>query len=722
MSYDIVQTNINEKIISNKIATASTRVAASNANLNKKELVVTMNKEALDIDYNKKIENRNRFIFQQANGNSNQTSLINKATNSSNQGNSNKNQITNILDEDDADSLNKKQQTFKEINYQQLQQKFQRIINQHEIKNNFEKQEQFNKQIKSLNINSTFNISNSSNSSSAIKKSNIYSSSTLSSSSSQLTSSSSSTSTPTSLSPTFSSSNCFDNGNYSQSEVFIKSNATSNILDINTNKSLNKEFLNLNINTKNASSSFRIETAENFNEKQNSNKHNESLNASSLNGKENTNSQFKINNSTSINSIYPYDVYSNSINTMSQCDYINRFGANSNTNHQVEIRNEISKELNSMDKLLSNMSKFEDLQKAGFILRKALKEMKSHEAQDSFLNISSSSSCNSSSVGNENHDKTIELAYDNLTYFSSVEDLNEGKDELVKNINNLASNNKRCQNLNQINTEIIKKTLKSIKRKDKAKKTVATNEQDELLDSIKEYNESNSELSQENLNSNENNLVSNPKPTLVHAKSMPDLSVCVNAGGDEPAEQIVLEKAANDNEIISNSEYEKRLRKMFRNKSLSRSLRRAKSVYYRNQRSKSLEDLSAEDRSAFLLKAGFNFNLNGACFKNRLSRMNSSSSVSSCSSATSIGLPSEISSSYFNELSDWSPEFSDSNSEQSDDEFNNADWDANNLVFSGFNSANEDEEDSDDDEYESDDDETEYIFASFYPKMNQMRY
>jgi hypothetical protein len=412
---------------------------------------------------------------------------------------------------------------------------------------------------------------------------------------------------------------------------------------------------------------------------------------------------------------------------MSQCDYINIFGASSSPNHKVEIRNEISKELNCMDKLLSNMSKFEDLQKAGFILRKALKEMKSpkhNEAQESFLNISSSSSCNSSSVGNENHDKTIELAYDNLTYFSSVEDLNEGKDELVKNINNLTSNNKRCQHLNQINTDIIKKTLKSIKRKDKAKKTVVTNEQDELLDSIKEYNESNCELSQDNDNSNENNLVINPKPTLVHAKSMPDLSVCVSAGGDEPAEQIVLEKAANNNEIISNSEYEKRLRKMFRNKSLSRSLRRAKSVYYRNQRSKSLEDLSAEDRSAFLLKAGFNFNLNGACFKNRLSRMNSSSSVSSCSSATSIGLPSEISSSYFNELSDWSPEFSDSNSEQSDDEFNGADWDANNLVFSGFNSANEDEEDSDDDEYESDDDETEYIFANFnfYPKMNQMLY
>ncbi len=130
------------------------------------------------------------------------------------------------------------------------------------------------------------------------------------------------------------------------------------------------------------------------------------------------------------------------------------------------------------------------------------------------------------------------------------------------------------------------------------------------------------------------------------------------------------------NDSITNSEYEKRLRKKFRMKALSRSLRRAKSVYYCNIRSKSMEDLTAEEKSLF--KAGSNMSL---CFAqntklSRSSRLNScNSSMESCIS----GLASDISSSYFHELSDWSPDFSscESDSSKEDELFESIDWENN---------------------------------------------
>ena len=149
-------------------------------------------------------------------------------------------------------------------------------------------------------------------------------------------------------------------------------------------------------------------------------------------------------------------------------------------------------------------------------------------------------------------------------------------------------------------------------------------------------------------------------------------------------------KPHGDEEIlISNFEYEKRMRKMFRNKSLSRSLRRAKSVYYRNRRSKSLEDLSVEDRNNYLRdKAANSGNMSSSNMRKSrllLGRNGGGSTLSIASSCSSVASKmSDISSSYFHDLSDWSPEFSSSECESSEEElFHNVDWDANlsNIVF-----------------------------------------
>lgn len=128
--------------------------------------------------------------------------------------------------------------------------------------------------------------------------------------------------------------------------------------------------------------------------------------------------------------------------------------------------------------------------------------------------------------------------------------------------------------------------------------------------------------------------------------------------------------------LISNTEYDKRLRKKFRSKALTRSLRRAKSIYYCNMRSKSLEDLTADEKKLF--KAGSNISLCYLAQKPKLSRgsrLNCHSSIESGISA----LASDISSSYFHELSDWSPDFSSCESDSSDDNdiYQNLDWQKN---------------------------------------------
>ena len=121
------------------------------------------------------------------------------------------------------------------------------------------------------------------------------------------------------------------------------------------------------------------------------------------------------------------------------------------------------------------------------------------------------------------------------------------------------------------------------------------------------------------------------------------------------------------------------MKALFRAKSFSRSLRRAKTVFYKNQRSKSLEDLTVEERADYLAKAGSTRNLNKRL--SRLSRNNSTTSIDSNSSKASTGLASDISSSYFHELSDWSPEMSGSEADQSEEEndelFTDSDWERN---------------------------------------------
>ena len=143
---------------------------------------------------------------------------------------------------------------------------------------------------------------------------------------------------------------------------------------------------------------------------------------------------------------------------------------------------------------------------------------------------------------------------------------------------------------------------------------------------------------------------------------MPDLSL--------------VEQTTEQPQIISNTEYDKRLRKKFRSKAVTRSLRRAKSVYYCNMRSKSLEDLTADEKRLF--KAGSNISL---CYLAQKPKQSRGSRLNICSSMESgvSALASDISSSYFHELSDWSPDFSSCESDSSEDNdiYQNLDWQKN---------------------------------------------
>ena len=337
------------------------------------------------------------------------------------------------------------------------------------------------------------------------------------------------------------------------------------------------------------------------------------------------------------------------------------------TSPQIQIRND--------------MSNFEDLQKAGIILRKALREIKSLKIlqEPTNNNFNSMNTCNSSSCISKISTKTnkqnfssncsslSDLAFDNLTYLSSNENLKESNLITTTNNNNISKNQ---SNQTQINSDIIKKTLKSIKRKEKMKKSNFLTNEHENLDKTNDSNRR----------------TSGQSSLLSQAKSMPDLSMIFREDTKNKATSSEITKTD-----ISNFEYEKRLRKMYRNKSLSRSLRRAKSVYYKNRRSKSLEDLSVEDRMNYLrdkAACGGESVFDGSSSSLRKSKLimgrNASalSIASSCSSM--LSKMSDISSSYFHDLSDWSPEFSSSESESSEEELlQNFDWDANlsNIVF-----------------------------------------
>jgi hypothetical protein len=326
------------------------------------------------------------------------------------------------------------------------------------------------------------------------------------------------------------------------------------------------------------------------------------------------------------------------------------------------------------------------------------------------LNLVESNRDNETSYSNQ-----FCLAFDNLTYFSSIESdlpLHTTKHEQL-DLALVSSENESDQDDNdEFNMEVkqaivnalanpsesaLKKTLKSIKRKDKLKKSSgctfgsSSNVQNEVLtdddDNDNDNDDDEEMLFDKNKISFRLTIVNKPlsSSVLTKTKSMPDLTQLQN--DEKPlrlAEPRVQQEKAQDDVMISNSEYEKQLKKLLRNKSFSRSLRRAKTVYYRNRRSKSIEDLSIEERNTYL--ARINSNLNFNLLKHKRNSTQSASSVhSSCSSSgTSNGLASDISSSYFHELSDWSPEFNTSNSESSQEElFHNVDWDAkfSSIVF-----------------------------------------
>jgi hypothetical protein len=179
------------------------------------------------------------------------------------------------------------------------------------------------------------------------------------------------------------------------------------------------------------------------------------------------------------------------------------------------------------------------------------------------------------------------------------------------------------------------------------------------------------------------------EPVLLNLASLKELNPKMNS--------LMLEQTQPS--AITHSEFEDKLKKLVRNKSLCRSLRKAKFVYWRNRRSQSLEDLSAEDRAQFSLSGSSRImlrlsrNSSNSGSKTSLAEADRSENAgtdtaaakgglsdnSSCSSSV-VSLVSDISSSYFHELNDWSPEFSDS------DEDSDSDGSGNGVIFTDMNS------------------------------------
>jgi hypothetical protein len=244
-----------------------------------------------------------------------------------------------------------------------------------------------------------------------------------------------------------------------------------------------------------------------------------------------------------------------------------------------------SKAINSHTCKKVNASDFDQLREFGIALRRALSRPKT------IL------SC----VG----DDFAQNAYNNLTYVSSVDEINEPG--YVQNFALPVSTNKDNQN-----EDALKKTLKSIKRKDKLRQT--------------------------------------------QRKSLS----CRN------------NKTSSIQELEENTkEFEKKLKKKYRCKSYARSIRRAKTVYYLNQRSKSLEDLT---KSTGGHKSR---HVSEWDISNGIDRKHGGDSVSTSCSSFTTGCASDLSSSYFHELSDLSPEIDDSDSIYSDSVLlKNFDWDA----------------------------------------------
>lgn len=376
----------------------------------------------------------------------------------------------------------------------------------------------------------------------------------------------------------------------------------------------------------------------------------------------------------------------------------------------------------NLDSLVDRIASYDDLQRASVILRRALFEINQKQqnsnsslltptcssasptislspkpaqssqnlASSNSLNISSSSSaesptcspCQSTKLDEEDCYWTP-LAFENLTYSSSVESL--------KQVNETANEIKIC-------TEAAKKQrIKSIKRKDRLKKSsIVSIHVDDLLQSLASSSSS-------------------------RATSMPDLTKLEESGdvgetigwsdvnhesdGESDYEPMLVniiprteESSTNREAPITDTEFESKLKKLASNKTLCRSLRKAKFVYLRNRRSKSLEDLSAEDRAQFSL---LTHAASSKCFL-KLSRVslsdglaNANAGLSSSCSSSVFSLVSDVSSTYFNQqLNNWSPRFTDDEDDHDHDEldlynrgeaiFYDADSRSFNIVFVSF--------------------------------------
>ena len=247
------------------------------------------------------------------------------------------------------------------------------------------------------------------------------------------------------------------------------------------------------------------------------------------------------------------------------------------------------------------------------------------------------------------------LAFDNLTYESSNED--DDQQEQIRPMINSKLNDK--------------KTIKSIKRKDRLKKFQPMPMQTNDESAVEQDGED-------------------------RFKSMPDLLLIDDNDDDDDDEQseiknCLAEESDNDDddddglrelEMRNKIDYERNLKRRFRNdQSISRSLRKAKYIYYRTLKSKSLEELNLLDRITYMQKTVAKLsknlvdtsatsccNLTAGGDKQQMARTSSVNSLAS-SAAVSIGHLSNFSGSfYFHELSDWTPELDLSDSYTSDEE------------------------------------------------------
>lgn len=327
----------------------------------------------------------------------------------------------------------------------------------------------------------------------------------------------------------------------------------------------------------------------------------------------------------------------NSISNAFKCKKLNKFFNNLSNNNNNSNRNEVIK--------------FEDLQKFFIILRKTLNKMLLKQND------------NSNQSNNQYIKQNQLLAFDNLTYTSSIESINEMSNESTSvNASVKTKSSQKSHNTN--NSDLLsKKTLKSIKRKDKLKKETQLKPVDENdVETIQPVNQNASNTSNARRGRSRSRQRGEQNKDKTTKKSNNNQTSNNNS---ELVESI----------CISNKEFEKQLRRKYRCKSVARSIRRAKTVYYLNRRSKSLENLTSLTLNELKLK--FPDEDDEKLNKMALSKANSI--MSSCSSFTSAtSCASDLSSSYFNELNNWSPELSDSDSFDSDSiSLEDVDWDAN---------------------------------------------